>query len=152
MKYKFTKDYIEKRRKSMIYTSIIFAFFAVVLCLIGISVEAYGMFVGLIFLFIAWPAYKNSKSWIIHASKVYLSISDQDIIVGGDGFEDKRSIDSIKQMTIQKRKKNIVSIILIYESSSQEKLEGFESLQEISNKIEDVIGENKVKKVSWFHR
>ena len=136
----------------MITKVVMFATVAIVLASIGIFTRNYAMLIGLIFLVMAWQAYKDMTAWVENSSKIRFGFDGSYLLISGSEFENKLLLSSVKKLVIQIRRKEPVSVLLYPASGSLEKLEGIKDMQSFVSDIKSIIGDSKVKYARFFHR
>ncbi|MDN3652764.1 hypothetical protein QWY77_08295 [Thalassotalea ponticola] len=152
MKYQLSEEYLKKRKRGMVTAVVMFTTVALVLALIGVSTKNYGMFIGLIFLGMAWQAYKGMQSWVETSRMIRFGFDGSNLVISGPEFESKFLLTSVKKVVIQTRKKQPISILLFPSSGSLEKIEGINNMEAFTENIKGIVGDNKVKYASFFHR
>jgi hypothetical protein len=152
MKYKLSEDYLRKRKRGMLTAALMFASVAVVLSVIGILTKNYGMFVGLVFLVMAWQSYKGMKSWVVNSEQLRFGFDGSSLVISGAEFESKLGLSSVKKVVVQTRKSQPVSVLLFPSSGSLEKIEGINDMQSFVSNIKGIVGDSKVKYARFFHR
>ena len=152
MKYHLSHAYIAKRKRGIIIASLMYFTVSIVLAAIGVFTENYGMFIGLMFLYMAWHTYKGISGWVSHASSLTFSVEDDKLVFSGSAFENKVSLSSIKKMVVQTKKGQALSVLLFPDSGGLEKLEGIDGVKGFADEIKSIIGADKVKYAGFFHR
>lgn len=122
MKYQLSEDYIKKRKRGMLIAVFIFGAVAVFLSILGVAIKKYEMFVGLIFLVMAWQYYKGMKTWVANVGNLRLGFDGQSLVFSGSDFETKMTLTSVKKVVVQTRKNQPISVLLFHASGSLEKL------------------------------
>lgn len=152
MKYQLSEEYIKKRKRGMLIAAFMFGAVAVVLSILGVVNKNYGMFVGLIFLVMAWQYYKGMKTWVANAEKLRFSFDGQSLVFSGSEFESKMALASVKKVVVQTRKNHPISVLLFPASGSLEKFEGIDDMPSFVGSIKGIVGDSKVKYARFFHR
>ncbi len=110
------------------------------------------MFIGLIFLFMAWQSFKEMQSWVANAEKLRFSFEGPSLVISSSEFESKMVLSSVKKVVVQTRKNQPVSVLLFPASGSLEKIEGINNMQPFVTNVKGIVGEAKVKYARFFHR
>lgn len=152
MKYQLSEEYIKKRKRGILTAAIMFAVVALVLSVLGIVTENYGMFVGFIFFVMSWQSYKGMKTWVDNSEKLRFSFDGQSLVFSGADFESKMVLSSVKKVVVQTKKNHPVSVLLFPSSGSLEKFEGIDDMQSFVAEIKSIVGDYKVKYARFFHR
>lgn len=152
MKYQLSEEYIKKRKRGMLIAAFMFAAVAAFLSILGVVTKNYGMFVGLIFLVMAWQYYKGMKTWVANSEKLRFGFDGQSLVFSGSEFESKMALTSVKKVVVQTRKNQPISVLLFPASGSLEKFEGIDDMQSFVANIKDIVGGSKVKYARFFHR
>lgn len=152
MKYQLSEKYIKKRKITMLTVAVMFAAVALVLSVIGIVTKNYGMFVGLIFLAMAWQSYKGMRTWVAHTERLQFGFDGKNLVISGSEFESKMVLSSVKKVVVQTRKNQPVSVLLFPASGTLEKFEGINEMHSFVASIKDIVGDSKVKYARFFHR
>jgi hypothetical protein len=152
MKYQLSEGYLKKRKRGMLTVAVMFASVAVAFSLIGISTKNYGMFVGLIFLVMAWQSYKGMQSWVANAEKLCFAFDGPSLVISNTGFESKFLLSSVKRVVVQTRKNQPISVLLFHSSGSLQKIEGISDMNFFVENIKSIVGDYKVKYSRFFHR
>lgn len=152
MEYKFSQEYLAKRKRGCLFTAGIFGSISVAMAVYGIYAKEYELLFGLVFLLFSWQTVPSLKYWTNYGPSVYLKVSDREIVSGNSDQEGRQSLDCLKKMTVQKKGGEIKSILLSFETGELNKIEGFNNLPQLATEIEKVIGADKIKVSTWFHR
>lgn len=144
--------YIAKRKRGMLIGSCMYLAITVLLVYLGYSNNNYGLFVGLIFLVMAWKTYTNISPWVLSSSKLSYCIDNDHLVTVGESFEYKLSISMIKKVVVQTRKDKILSILLHSKEGGLEKLEGIDNIEGFVTDMTNSLGKENVKYARFFHR
>lgn len=136
----------------MLIAAFMFGAVAVVLSIIGIATKNYGMFIGLIFLVMAWQYYKGMKTWVANAERLRFDFDGQSLVFSGSEFGSKMALASVKKVVVQTRKNHPISVLLFPASGSLEKFEGIDDMPSFVGTIKGIAGDSKVKYARFFHR
>ena len=136
----------------MLTAAIMFAVVALVLSMLGVATKNYGMFVGLIFLVMAWQSYKGMKTWVANSEELQFGFDGQSLVFSGSEFESKMVLSSVKKVVVQTRKNQPLSVLFFPSSGSLEKFEGIDDMQSFVASIKGIVGDSKVKYARFLHR
>jgi len=126
---------------------------SVILLVSALMIPNYALFAGVLLLLVmAWQIVPSIKYWKELAPKTYFRIENNCFVTGDTETENKVSLDTISHITIQKKKGNVISVILNIKRGNLYKIEGISNIKGLVKELETIVGSQNIRVASWFHR
>ena len=114
--------------------------------------ENWKLLFGVFFVYLGFRKIKELKYWNANNKKISLEINPKFISVSD--FNEARSlkVENVTKAVLQPIHGKIKSIVIHTSGGGITKLEGFEAMDKIADKLKELLGESNVKIAKLFHR
>ena len=152
-RYILDASYIEKKRLQPLWSV---GITAIVLCLMAWSVYQYNagdgqtqsVMIGVLAALLAFNIYRNiriSKNWSKMAPQFALSIDEEMLTFHSSESHLNVPLNTIEYMKATKSAKQVIRILIKSNTGPKSLIEGFESMNDIAERLEQYLGPDKVK-------
>ncbi len=152
MKYTLSKSFVKNTRFKIFGTMVFFASMGMFLTYQGILNLDFKVILGGFLFWIGYSQKTELGYWKNSKDLIYMEI-DSKIITVSDRRESRvMDLESVKKVVLQKIHGKVKSIVFHTNDGDIKKLQGFNNMEEMAEKLEEALGESKIKTSSLFHR
>ena len=114
--------------------------------------ENWKLLFGVFFVYLGFRKIKELKYW--NANNKIISLEINSKVISVSDFNEARSlkVESVTKAVLQPIHGKIKSIVIHSSGGGITKLEGFEAMDKIADKLKELLGESNVKTTKLFHR
>ena len=151
MKYTLSRSFVKNTKRKLIGVMIFCVSVGGLLAYRGILGLDYQVVIGGYLLWIGYRQKAQLTYWNNTNDLIFLETDKSSMTVSDPRESRVMDIESVDKVVLQKIRGKVNSIVFHANDGDIKKLQGFDDMDDIAEKIKDMFGEEKIKAASFFH-